>query len=118
MPPFCFVLLYHKETCYYFYRVFNPLCYRGFSRLAFLPAPSTRSEIVKMVLIVNWVKDFCGVHCPDRITFALKVSILAYLLSGLFNWPMHLWVPSVFAIVSYSIFILRISEYGNVQKRA
>ena len=74
--------------------------------------------VIGMVLIVNWVKDFCGIHCPDRITFALKVLILAYLLSGLFNWPMHLWVPSVFAIVSYSIFILRISEYGNVQKRA
>ena len=57
--------------------------------------------IVGLVLFVWMIQDFFNRKANDRLALVLKSIVLGYLVSGLFNFPFHLWLPSTFVLIAY-----------------
>jgi len=61
--------------------------------------------IVGVVFIVNIIKDFFDVKARDKEELVLKGLFLGFCLSCCFNYPSHLWLPSLWACFAYASFI-------------
>ena len=59
---------------------------------------------IGFMFICYLVKDFLNIHSEDRLQLVLKTLCVGYLLSCLFNFPVHLWLPTSLAIFAYSAF--------------
>lgn len=69
--------------------------------------------IIGLVLILNVVKRFFEVKTEDRLELVLKSMVVGFLISCCFNYPSHLWLPSVFAIFAYAS-LMTLKEDRNV----
>lgn len=56
---------------------------------------------VLAVLIIYFVKDFFSIKPISTTALKCKTMFLGFLVSSMFNYPGHLWMPSVYAVFSY-----------------
>uniref|UniRef100_A0A6M3KGP4 Putative O-antigen ligase n=1 Tax=viral metagenome TaxID=1070528 RepID=A0A6M3KGP4_9ZZZZ len=77
--------------------------------------------IIGLVLIGNLFKEFFSVKDSGNTTIVLKAIILGFLLNCLFNFPAHLWLPSVYALFAYAgVYTIeneRILKYGYFDEK-
>jgi len=82
--------------------------------------------IVGVLLILYMIKEFFTIHAVDKTERVLKTMVLAFLVSGCFNFPSHLWMPSIWAMASYGfLFCIKNEQalspigenYGFLKKR-
>ena len=59
---------------------------------------------ISLIAIVYFIKEFIKIKAKDD-RLILKCIVIGYLLSGVFNYPMHLWLPSTYAVISYACLI-------------
>lgn len=57
---------------------------------------------IGVVLIINVVWDFLREKIYNNTQFILKMMVLGFLGSCFFNYPAHLWMPSVWAMFAYA----------------
>lgn len=74
--------------------------------------------IIGLVLILSMIGDFFRIGTystqDDHLFVTLKSLVLGFLLSCLFNYPAHLWIPSIWALFAYaSIYCLRNEDLRN-----
>jgi len=71
-----------------------------------------------LLFILNVIHEFFHTKAEDKEELVLKSMVLGFLLSCLFNYPAHLWLPSSWAMVSYSSFVaLKGESYGPQSQR-
>jgi hypothetical protein len=58
--------------------------------------------IIGLVLILNIIWYFIRDRSKNELSRILKAIVYGFLLNGLFNFPAHLWIPSVWAIFAYA----------------
>lgn len=73
--------------------------------------------LIGLVLIFNVILDFIRKKPVDRTDRVLKAIVYGFLLSCLFNFPSHLWLPSTIAIFMYAAFHIGENNNGPFQKR-
>ena len=62
--------------------------------------------IIGVMLGINLIKKFWETEAKDNLAFTLKLIFLAFCLSACFNYPAHLWLPSLYAVIAYSFFMV------------
>jgi len=62
--------------------------------------------LIGFVLILNWIKKFLEMKSSLGMSFIFKMMVIGFLLSCFFNYPAHLWIPSVYACIAYSCFLV------------
>jgi len=67
--------------------------------------------LIAFFLIVNFIKVFLETPC-DKLGFMFKSIFFGFLLSSLFTYPMHLWLPASYACVSYAM-VVALKERDN-----
>lgn len=60
--------------------------------------------IIGFVLIINMIKGFFNSKSRGETQFILKLIVLGFCLSCLFNFPAHLWLPSTIVMFCYASF--------------
>ena len=70
--------------------------------------------IVCLFFIINLIYHFFKQRSGCEVQFCLKLIVLGFLLSCLFNYASHLWIPSIWAMFCYASFMCIKSEvdYG------
>jgi len=58
--------------------------------------------IIGLILILNLIKNFFSFRNNGNIVFVLKAMVIGFLVSSLFNFPAHLWLPSTYAMFAYA----------------
>ena len=58
--------------------------------------------LIGLVLIFNLIYDFFKKVAEDKLQLVLKTMVLGFLFSSLFNFPAHLWLPSVWTLFAYA----------------
>ncbi|MBU2062702.1 MAG: hypothetical protein KKH44_12755, partial [Bacteroidetes bacterium] len=58
--------------------------------------------IIGLVLIFNVIKEFFDFKKEDNTVLILQAIVLGFLISCLFNFPAHLWLPSTYAMFAYA----------------
>lgn len=61
--------------------------------------------IIGLMCVVGLINEFWKKQ-TEGIGLTCKLIVFGYLLSGLFNYPMHLWMPSVYACFAYAGLII------------
>jgi len=62
--------------------------------------------LIGLVLVFNIIYSFFKKVAEDRLQLVLKSMVIGFLFSCLFNFPAHLWLPSVWTLFAYSSFYL------------
>lgn len=70
-----------------------------------------------LLFVLNVINEFFHAKAEDRTELVLKTVVLGFLLSCLFNYPAHLWLPSSWAIIAYSSFVVLKGDKYGIQKR-
>lgn len=60
--------------------------------------------LIGLVLFINIIRDFISKVAEDRTELVLKAGVVGFLVSCLFNYPAHLWLPSTIAMFFYASF--------------
>lgn len=60
--------------------------------------------LIGAVLILNLVHKFIFTIAENRTELTLKTMVIGFLVSCCFNYPSHLWVPSVWAMFAYAAY--------------
>jgi len=60
--------------------------------------------VIGFVLIMNMIHKFFSPAKDDELQFILKLMVLGFCLSCLFNYPAHLWLPSSWAMAFYAFY--------------
>lgn len=76
--------------------------------------------LIGLVLILNLIKEFFNGENEDT-TLVLKTIVLGFLISCLFNFPAHLWLPSTYAMFAYaSVYAIKneetLNEYKHIER--
>ena len=61
--------------------------------------------IIGLILIINLIRGFFHNTAHDKTELTLKTIVLGFLLSCCFNFPAHLWMPSIFVTFAYAGYI-------------
>lgn len=61
--------------------------------------------IIGLVLVFAVIRKFFCLKHNTRLELTLKCVFLGFCLSACFNYPMHLWLPAVYACFAYSAFM-------------
>lgn len=67
---------------------------------------------IGLMLILNIIVSFIKLKPANRTDRALKGIVYGFLISCFFNFPSHLWLPSTWCIVCYSLFLIQERENG------
>lgn len=62
--------------------------------------------IVCGVLILNVINNFINKVAKDRTELTVKCMFLGFVVSSFFTYPAHLWLPSIYAVFSYSAYLV------------
>ena len=74
--------------------------------------------IIGLTLILNVIRVFIWDKSENREQLVLKSIVIGFLLSCCFNFPAHLWMPSVIAMFSYAGFqVLKGAEDAEQSQR-
>lgn len=76
--------------------------------------------IIVFTAICNLIYRFFVIKPIDQLELCLKLCVSGFLLSSLFNYSAHLWLPSVYAMFFYSSLIFlnsREEDYGLIPQR-
>ena len=74
--------------------------------------------VIGLCFVLNMVHKFFITYAQDRTELALKTMVFGFLLSCLFTYPAHLWLPSSWAMITYASFVaLRRENYGVQPQR-
>lgn len=57
--------------------------------------------VIGLVLVIWNIKSFFSIRAGGA-RFRYQLIFLGFLLSGLFNYPMHLWLPATYACIAYA----------------
>lgn len=74
--------------------------------------------IVGLVLIGNVILDFIKRPVIKDLDWALKASVFGFLISCCFNYPSHLWLPSIFAIFCYAALHVKETKWVYQENRS
>jgi len=58
--------------------------------------------IIGLAFILNLIYHFIKDKSVTRLQLVLKTMVLGFLLSCFFNFPAHLWLPSMYAMFAYA----------------
>jgi hypothetical protein len=61
--------------------------------------------IIGGCLIVGMVNRLWWTKSNNNLDRCLKGMVIGYLVSSCFNYPSHLWLPSIYAMFAYSAFL-------------
>ncbi len=61
--------------------------------------------LIGLALILNLIHSFIKKVAEDKLQLVLKAMVIGFLLSCLFNFPAHLWLPAVWTIFAYAGFL-------------
>lgn len=68
--------------------------------------------IIGLILILNLINRFIGDKAETREQLVLKSIVVGFLISCMFNYPAHLWIPSVWCIFAYASYnVLKGAQY-------
>ena len=68
--------------------------------------------LVGLGLILNLIYSFFRKIAEDKLQLALKAMVIGFLLSCFFNFPAHLWLPSIWTGFAYAGFITIRKNYA------
>ena len=58
--------------------------------------------LVFFVILIACIKDFFSTHNYTQNQFLLKLMVLGFFVSCLFNYPAHLWLPATISMFAYA----------------
>jgi hypothetical protein len=69
--------------------------------------------LIGLGLIFNLIYSFCKKIAETRLQLVLKSMVIGFLLSSLFNFPAHLWLPSIWTLFAYAGFLTIRKNYAK-----
>lgn len=60
---------------------------------------------IGLILIINLINSFLHIKAEDKLDLCLKGCVIGFLVSCLFNYPSHLWLPSTWCMAFYSMYL-------------
>ena len=58
--------------------------------------------LIFIVCLIACIKDFFAIETYTKTHFLLKLMVLGFLVSCLFNYPAHLWLPATWCMFAYA----------------
>ena len=73
--------------------------------------------LIGLAIILALLKQFIFSRAEDRTQLTLKAIVLGFLISSCFNYPAHLWLPSLYVMFTYSSYHLLNKGVRNAKNR-
>lgn len=62
--------------------------------------------IIGLMCVIAVIRKAFIIRCKDKQMLTVKCIFLGFCLSACFNYPMHLWLPAIYAAIAYGLFMV------------